>query len=224
MIWLGDCVNNTHYFAVDSASIGFAHIRIITDSSGEAEDMEFLYTNPAFNCLFGENTGFFTNKKVKELTQDKEKIDKIKESATALMDGVELNFDLYYEKTRKWMRIQLTPQGALNCYVWVSDITAEHILMQNSTEIVLSKEITPETIVERFSKATASSFSAFYRFKNEKEGKPKVCFSELKDHDQRIFEPLKTILQSFSFHLNLKCVRNMGNIYSEERKLQNPEK
>jgi PAS domain S-box-containing protein len=207
MIWLGDCVNNTHYFAVDSASIGFAHIRIITDSSGEAEDMEFLYTNPAFNCLFGENTGFFTNKKVKELTQDKEKIDKIKESATALMDGVELNFDLYYEKTRKWMRIQLTPQGALNCYVWVSDITAEHILMQNSTEIVLSKEITPETIVERFSKATASSFSAFYRFKNEKEGKPKVCFSELKDHDQRIFEPLKTILQSFSFHLNLKCVR-----------------
>jgi hypothetical protein len=55
MIWLGDCVNNTHYFAVDSASIGFAHIRIITDSSGEAEDMEFLYTNPAFNCLFGEN-------------------------------------------------------------------------------------------------------------------------------------------------------------------------
>ncbi len=116
-------MNGANYFAVDTASVGFAHIKIITDSSGEPYDIEFLHTNPAFNQILGKKPSFYTDNRARSLTQDREKIEEILESATALKDGIELNFDQYIEKTQKWIRVQLSPQEKGCFFAWIKDIT-----------------------------------------------------------------------------------------------------
>src|SRR6056297_1593895 len=103
-------MSNDKYFAVDTASVGFAHIKIITDSSGDPIDILFIHASPAFEKIFEREEGHFIGKKASELTREKDKLEEIIESSTALLDGIELNFDQYQEKINKWIRVQLIPQ------------------------------------------------------------------------------------------------------------------
>ena len=210
-------MNNTNYFAVDSASMGFAHIRIITDSSGEPIDIEFLHTNPAFNYLFGESPGFYTGKKAKNLTQDQEKIDEILESANALMDGVELNFVQFNMKTEKWIHNRLIPEDRLTFFAWISDITPEHVFMENSEDIVLKKTISYDKIVERFSKVTNATFSAFFRFQIEKHKRRNLYFYSPHTQQQNLCKNFESILQRGSFDLDSEGLQKVPVVFDEFR-------
>ena len=208
-------MNNTNYFAVDSASIGFAHIKIITDSSGEPSDIEFLHTNRAFNHLFGKKPGFFTGKMALELTLDQEKIDEILESANALLDGVELNFVQFYKKTEKWIHHRLIPKDRLTFFAWINDITPEHVFMENSEDIVLRKTISYDKVVERFSKLTNATFSAFFRFILEKNEQQNLFFYRSQNHYKNVCENLESIFQSFSLDFDSENLRKVPIVFED---------
>ncbi len=190
------------YNAVDSASIGFAHIQIITDGTGEPCDIRFLHVNTAFEQLFWEKTGYYTGRTFREFVHDKDPIDEMIKTATALINGIELNFDQFLSKHDIWIHVHLIPNKDLSFNAWITDVTAERILIKNSHDIVFSKTISPEEIANQFAKLSRSPFCGFFLFDQEKGQDHQVYFNTPPTDANGNYSTLKKLFRDITIEID----------------------
>ncbi len=191
-----------HYDAVDSASIGFAHIQIMTDQSGEPYDIRFLHVNTAFEQLFYREPGYYANRTLRELVHEREVIEEAIKTSTALLNDVELNFNQFLSELGIWIHVHLIPNKDQSFNAWITDVTAEHILMKNSHDIVFSKAISPVEMANQLVKISHSPFSALLLFSHEKDQAHRFHFNTISTDTDEIYWALKNNLNRITIESN----------------------
>ncbi len=110
----------------DNMSTGFAYHRIITDSSGQAVDYEFLEVNEAFCRILQAPPDRFLNKRATEIFPDmkNDAFDWIGTYGRVARKGNPIRFEAWFAALEKWFAVAAYSPGAGHFAVTFEDITA----------------------------------------------------------------------------------------------------
>lgn len=136
---------------IDSPILGFAHHRIILDSSGKPVDYEFLEVNNIFENLTGLKRENIINRTVREVLPDIEKgsFDWIGFYGDIALKGERKEFEQYSEPLKKWFKVYAYSSDKMYFLTLFMDITERkqieekllrlsHIVEQSPVSVVVS--------------------------------------------------------------------------------------
>lgn len=201
------------YAAIEHSPFGFAHQRMILTRTGEVEDIEFIHVNKVFARIIGKTSQELKGQKNSNIFKENtEFMDMMDNYRTGLIAGNQIEFEDYYKVLGKRLRVKLIPHEGLTFFCWVEDVTSEHVLMENASDIFQEIDISPAKSLERFCALTHASFGVFLTFFQEKKKTSPAVFSRLNAEDEPLKRKLFDIFNTVAF--NRELLKNAENTIS----------
>jgi PAS domain-containing protein len=124
--------NKRHRQIIETAPVGYALHRIITDENGTPCDYIFDETNETFRKITGLNHLDIIGKRVTEVFPGIEKgdFDWISFFGNVALNGISQEFEQYFKPLDKWFKGQVSSDQKNHFTALFVDVTGQHLLVE----------------------------------------------------------------------------------------------
>jgi len=159
--------------SIENSPIAFAYGLITFDERDCVEDFSVLYVNKYFEKTTGLRKELILNRNFSDFfeRQGKKRIAWMKRIFSDALKSEYLEETIYSHTLKSWFQIKIEYDTSFPNHFkcWITDITAEKILLKTSEEILNSKNITYQTIINRALKIGNAKYAFLASLNMEKD-------------------------------------------------------